>query len=165
MNPLLKDIFSLAAQIVTRANERSLSIGTAESCTGGLIGGAITAISGSSACFKGGITAYDNAVKQGLLSVPTETIETHGAVSEQTAIAMAQGALTALNVDIAMSVTGIAGPSGGSPQKPVGTVWIGIASADSATATLFEFGNLGRNRVRDQACLEALKMLDGRLSP
>ena len=163
MNPLLQDIFAIAAQIVTDANKKSLTIGTAESCTGGLIGGAITAISGSSACFKGGITASDNAVKHALLSVPTETIETYGAVSEQTALAMAQGALTALNVDIALSVTGIAGPSGGSVEKPVGTVWIGLARTASTSATRFDFGDIGRNRVRDQACLEGLKMLHNAL--
>ena len=164
MNPLLKDIFSLAKQIVTLSNDKGLSIGTAESCTGGLIGGAITAIPGSSNCFKGGITAYDNAVKEGLLGVPKETLINHGAVSRQAAEAMASGALKTLGLDIAISVTGIAGPGGGSAEKPVGTVWIGFAAAGNATATLYEFGDIGRNRVRDQACFEGLKMLQSNLS-
>jgi len=89
MNPLLKDIFAEAKQIVELANKSSLKIGTAESCTGGLIGGAITAISGSSACFQGGIIAYDNAIKQSLLSVPLSTLDSYGAVSQQTAAEMA----------------------------------------------------------------------------
>ena len=164
MNPLLKDIFSLAKQIVTLGNERGLLIGTAESCTGGLIGGAITAIPGSSGCFKGGVTAYDNAVKTKLLGVPTDIIETHGAVSSPVAEAMALGALDALGVDIALSITGIAGPGGGSADKPIGTVWMSIAghteNGPHVGSAFYEFGDIGRNRVRDQACREGLKMLN-----
>ena len=143
-------------------------IGTAESCTGGLIGGAITAIPGSSGCFKGGVTAYDNAVKTKLLGVPTDIIETHGAVSSPVAEAMALGALDALGVDIALSITGIAGPGGGSAEKPIGTVWMSIAghtdSAPHVGSALYEFGDIGRNRVRDQACFEALKIIQRHLT-
>lgn len=159
MNPLLKDIFAEAALVVSQANEKNIRIATAESCTGGLIGAAITAISGSSSCFNGGIIAYDNRVKTEYLHVPTDMIEEHGAVSEQVSCAMAKGVLEALNVDLAISVTGIAGPSGGSKDKPVGTVWMGLATKDRVTAQLFEFGDIGRNKVRDYTCYEALKRL------
>ncbi len=159
MNPLLKDIFAEAKIIIELAAEKNLTFATAESCTGGLIGGAITAISGSSAVFKGGITAYDNDVKIDLLRVQKDTLKAHGAVSEATATEMAKGAKDALNVDIALSVTGIAGPGGGGPDKAVGTVWIGLAAKDKTTAKLFNYGDIGRNRVRDHAVLDALKML------
>ena len=167
MNPLLKDIFALAADIVALATKKDLRIGTAESCTGGLIGGAITAVSGSSTPFKGGIIAYDNAVKQKQLGVPAGMIHKYGAVSRHVARAMAEGAVAALGVDIAVSVTGIAGPGGGSEDKPVGTVWIGIARKDgkqiSTKATLFNYGDIGRNKVRDQTVLDALKLLKSSL--
>ena len=160
MNPLLKDIFALCEQIVKAAGEKDLTITTAESCTGGLIGGAITAISGSSAVFKGGIIAYDNQIKTKLLGVPPSTLGKYGAVSEKTAQRMAAGARERMGTDIAVSVTGIAGPGGGSEDKPVGTVWIGIAGKNGATAQLHNFGDIGRNRVRDMTVLEALKLLD-----
>ena len=159
MNPLLKNIFTEAAKIIAAANEKNIRIATAESCTGGLIGAALTAISGSSSCFDGGIIAYSNDVKIKQLNVPADMIETHGAVSETVVCAMAKGARDALGVDLAISVTGIAGPSGGSPQKPVGTVWVGIATKDAVTAQLFKFGDIGRNKVRDHTCLEALKIM------
>ncbi|CAM3773546.1 CinA family protein [Litorimonas haliclonae] len=161
----LKDIFSLASDVVSLATERDLTIATAESCTGGLIGAAITSIPGSSAPFKGGIIAYDNAVKANQLDVPEAIIETHGAVSEEVAEAMAQGVLTALETDLAISVTGIAGPGGGSEEKPIGTVWIGLAQkSQPAKAALFNFGDIGRNKVRDVTCYEALKALKAALS-
>jgi len=159
MNPLLKDIFAEAKSIIALATEKGLTIGTAESCTGGLIGGAITAIPGSSAIFKGGIIAYDNAIKTKLLGVSPSVLGKYGAVSEKTAERMAAGARERLSVDIALSVTGIAGPGGGTEDKPVGTVWMGIATKDGVSATLFEYGDIGRNRVRDQACMDALKVI------
>ena len=163
MNPLLKDIFALAKDIVDIATEKGVRIATAESCTGGLIGGAITAIPGSSTPFKGGITAYDNEIKTKLLGIPPSTLGKHGAVSEKVAERMAAGAVERLGVDIALSVTGIAGPGGGTDEKPVGTVWIGLAKKDgdkiTATATLFNYGDIGRNRVRDMTCLDGMKIL------
>ena len=160
MNPLLKDIFAEAKSIIALASEKGLNIGTAESCTGGLIGGAITALPGSSAVFKGSIVAYDNSIKTKLLGVSPSVIGKYGAVSQKTAERMAAGAIERLGVDIAVSVTGIAGPTGGTEDKPIGTVWMGLATKDSVTATHFAYGDIGRNRVRDQACMDALKALN-----
>lgn len=161
--PTLKDIFTEAASLIKKGSELGLKVGTAESCTGGLIGAAITAIDGSSSVFKGGIIAYDNAVKTDLLGVDADLLRKHGAVSEDVCRAMAIGALQKLHVDIVVSVTGIAGPKGGSKNKPVGTVWMGIAKRvdqDVITdAFLFNFGDMGRNKVRDFTCYEALKAL------
>ena len=159
MNPLLKDIFAEAKTVIALANEKDITIATAESCTGGLIGAAITAIPGSSTAFKGGIIAYDNAIKNKLLNVPVDMLHKYGAVSREVARAMAQGAIEALNVDMAVSVTGIAGPGGGSEDKPVGTVWMGVAIQDTIEAKRFEFGDIGRNKIRDVTCFEALKTL------
>jgi len=164
MNSLLKDIFAEAKSITLLATEKGLTIGTAESCTGGLIGGAITAIPGSSAVFKGGIIAYDNTIKTKLLGVSPSVLGKYGAVSEKTAERMAAGAVERLGVDIALSVTGIAGPGGGSEDKPVGTVWMGIATKDGVSATHFAYGDIGRNRVRDQTCMDALKALTKELN-
>lgn len=156
--PSLKDIFALSAEIITLATEKGLRLATAESCTGGLIGAAITSIAGSSTPFKGGIIAYDNAVKISHLDVLEADLISHGAVSKVVARQMAQGALDRLKVDIAVSVTGIAGPGGGSPEKPVGTVWMGVAQKGKPTfAMRHDFGEIGRNKVRDVTCFEALK--------
>lgn len=165
MNPLLKDVFAQARLLIDLAAQKQLKIGTAESCTGGLVGAALTAIPGASQVFMGGIIAYDNDIKMRCLGVPGDALETHGAVSESVACAMAEGALKALRLDAAVSITGIAGPGGGSPEKPVGTVWIGaaikISGAENviAKARLYEFGDIGRNKIRDHSCLEALKYL------
>jgi len=157
----LKDIFSEAQKIITLASDKKITIATAESCTGGLIGAAITAIPGSSTPFKGGIIAYDNKIKHKLLNVPPGMIHKYGAVSREVACGMAMGAIEALNVDMAVSVTGIAGPGGGSEDKPVGTVWMGLAIKNDgkidATAKRHNFGDIGRNKVRDITCYEALK--------
>lgn len=117
----------LAAVVLEQARTRGLRLGTAESCTGGLLGGRLTEIPGSSEVYSGGVVAYSNELKTALLDVPARLIETHGAVSEEVALAMAEGARARLKVDLAASVTGIAGPGGGSAAKPVGTVWIGLA--------------------------------------
>ena len=120
-----------AEKLVERLGKLGKTCGTAESCTGGGIGSAITAIPGSSKIFMGGIISYDNSVKQGVLGVSPETLATVGAVSPETAEQMALGARKLLKVDYAVSVTGIAGPGGGSTEKPVGLVWFGIATPDS----------------------------------
>ncbi len=167
-HPTLKDIIAEARNIVELATKKKLTIATAESCTGGLIGAAITSIPGSSTPFKGGIIAYDNAAKNKFLKVPPGMIHKYGAVSRHVARTMAKGAIEALNVDIAVSVTGIAGPGGGTKDKPIGTVWIGIAWREGdnieATAELHRFGDIGRNKVRDRACYEALKALNKSLN-
>ena len=116
-----------AARVLVLLEARGLTLGVAESCTGGLVGHALTNIPGSSAHFWGGIIAYSNAVKRDLVYVPEELLIAHGAVSRPVAIAMAQGVRRALGVDVGLSVTGIAGPTGGTPEKPVGTVHIAVA--------------------------------------
>lgn len=157
--PTLKDIFALSAELIALANAQKMTIGTAESCTGGLIGAAITAIPGSSSIFKGGIISYANDVKIQQLNVPAELIENHGAVSQGVAEAMAKNARNILNVDIAVSVTGVAGPGGGSIEKPVGMVWMGLATQGGTKAVCHQFGEIGRNKVRDVTCYEALKAI------
>lgn len=121
--PLMEHICALEAELC----RRGLRCAVAESCTGGLLGAALTAVPGASACVAGGIIAYANAVKVALLGVDPATLEAEGAVSEAVVRQMATGACRALGVEAAMSVSGIAGPDGGSTQKPVGTVWFGIA--------------------------------------
>ncbi|TVR19474.1 MAG: CinA family protein [Anaerolineaceae bacterium] len=120
----------LAAMLGEALRERGATIGTAESCTGGLIASTITDTAGSSAYMRGGVVAYDNDVKMRVLGVPEQTLIAHGAVSEQTAAAMARGVRALLTVDYALSVTGIAGPGGGTASKPVGLTYIGLAGAD-----------------------------------
>ena len=117
-----------AEKLVERLGELGRTCGTAESCTGGGIGSAITAVPGSSAVFMGGVISYDNSVKQGVLGVSPGTLAAVGAVSPETAEQMAVGARRLLKVDYAVSVTGIAGPGGGSAEKPVGLVWFGVAT-------------------------------------
>lgn len=156
---LLAEIFALSAEVIAAALDRNITIATAESCTGGLIGAAITASPGSSSVFHGGIIAYHNSVKINQLAVEQGQLDAYGAVSEVVAKQMAKGALERLNVDLAVSVTGIAGPGGGSIEKPVGTVWIGLATVENVSAQLYNFPNLSRNNVRDETCLAALETL------
>jgi nicotinamide-nucleotide amidase len=122
--------------------ERGISVGFAESCTGGLIGHRLTNVPGSSAYFRGAIAAYANDVKEGLLGVPRASLERAGAVSEEVAAAMAEGARGALGVDVAVATTGVAGPDGGTPEKPVGTVCIGLAAATGTVTRRYQlWGN------------------------
>ena len=157
-------LINLALLVSDDARQKRLRLCTAESCTGGLLAGLFTELAGSSAVFERGFVTYSNASKQEVLNVPGDMMADYGAVSEATARAMAEGALEACRANIAIAITGIAGPGGGSAEKPVGSVWIGFAAAGNATATLYEFGDIGRNRVRDQACFEGLKMLQSNLS-
>lgn len=119
---------TLEEQLGALLDEKNLTLAAAESCTGGLVSHRMTNIAGSSSYFLGGIVAYCNAAKTALLAVRPETLRQHGAVSEATAREMARGACAALGADMAFSITGIAGPGGGSPEKPVGLTWIGICS-------------------------------------
>ena len=147
-----------AEKLVKRLAELGRTCGTAESCTGGGIGSAITSVAGSSAVFMGGIISYDNSVKQNVLGVSPETLATVGAVSPETAEQMAVGVRKLLKVDYAVSVTGIAGPGGGSAEKPVGLVWFGIATpAGVKTEKQIFPGN--RAEVRTATVEHALSLL------
>lgn len=138
-------------------------IAVAESCTGGLVSAALTAIAGSSAVFEAGYVTYSNEAKMDMLQVDSNILETFGAVSIATAWGMAQGALTRSNADAAVAITGIAGPDGGSDQKPVGTVVFARAlrgaDPEDVIADTRQFGNIGRGAIRLQAALVALELL------
>jgi nicotinamide-nucleotide amidase len=129
---------SMEKEVGRLLRERGLTVGCAESCTGGLVGHRITDVPGSSTYFRGGVVAYDNAVKESVLGVPRALLERHGAVSDEVAAAMAAGARRALGVDVAVATTGIAGPDGGTAEKPVGTVCIGLAATDGATSRRYQ---------------------------
>ncbi len=147
-----------AEKLVKVLTEKKMTCATAESCTGGGVGYAITAVSGSSAVFWGGIVSYDNSVKHGVLGVPEEVLATKGAVSPECAAAMADGARRRLNTDLAVSITGIAGPGGGSVEKPVGLVWFGLSSkAGTVTEKKVFLGD--REAVRAAAIEHALQLL------
>lgn len=150
--------------LITLARQRGAMIATAESCTGGLIAGAITDIPGSSDVFDRGFVTYSNAAKSDMLGVDPDTIETFGAVSEEVARAMANGALQRSEATIAVSVTGIAGP-GGSDHKPEGRVCFGLAQNghDTHTETV-EFGAIGRPEVRRATVAHALSLIADALS-
>ena len=147
-----------AEELVQVLTEKKLTCATAESCTGGGVGFAITGVSGSSAVFWGGVISYDNSVKHGVLGVPEEVLATKGAVSSECAAAMAEGARRLLKTDLAVSLTGIAGPGGGSEEKPVGLVWFGLASAPGVTTEKKVFSG-GREAVRAAAIEHALRLL------
>jgi nicotinamide-nucleotide amidase len=150
----------LAALVFAHASEAKLAIAFAESCTGGLIAGALTEIPGSSEVFERGFVVYSNRAKTEMLGVPPELIARHGAVSEEVARAMAQGALTHSAAKIAVSCTGIAGPAGGTPDKPVGLVHLAAAREGQTTLHLeCRFGDIGRAAVRMRSVEEALKLL------
>lgn len=146
-------------KLVTMLQACSLKCATAESCTGGGIGYAITSVAGSSEVYNGGVISYSNAAKHALLGVRDETLERFGAVSSQTAEEMARGAKDALKSDMAVSVTGIAGPGGGTDEKPVGLVWFGLATADGKVRSEKALFSGDRAAVRKAAILHALGML------
>jgi len=139
---------------------REVRVATAESCTGGLVAAALTAIAGSSDVFECGFVTYSNEAKQRLLGVPAAILLRHGAVSAEAAAAMAKGALKRSSADFAVSITGIAGPAGGSKEKPVGLVHFAAARRDGKVlARRRLFGNIGRRRVRERSVAEALALL------
>lgn len=140
---------------------RGQTIVTAESCTGGLICGALTDVPGSSEAVFGGYVTYDNRAKIEMIGVPAELIEKHGAVSEQVARAMAEGALRTAGVDMAIAVTGVAGPGGGSESKPVGLVHFACATAAGTSVQERRFGDLGRHAIREASVEAALSMVLG----
>ncbi|MEZ5767473.1 MAG: CinA family protein [Paracoccaceae bacterium] len=146
------------AEILALCRAKGLKVATAESCTGGMVGAALTDIAGSSDVYERGVITYSNAAKQALIGVRAETLDAFGAVSEEVAAEMAAGLLAAAPVDIAVSVTGIAGP-GGSEHKPEGRVCFGLATRDGVATETVEFGALGRAGVRAAATAHALGLI------
>ncbi len=144
-------------------SKSSLSIAVAESCTGGLLGHLITNVPGSSVYFNGGVIAYSNEVKVKILGVSAHTLDSYGAVSRETVLEMARGARTTLNADIGLSISGIAGPDGGTDDKPVGTVWFGISDENMDDAEVYLFSG-DRQKIKEQAAQTAMQMAISYLS-
>ena len=157
---MLSDGTLLEAEALLEAcRSRGIMLATAESCTGGLIAAALTAIAGSSDVVDRGFVTYSNEAKHQMIGVPMPLIETHGAVSEQVAAAMADGALARSRAAIAVAVTGVAGPSGGSADKPVGLVWFGLARADTPAITERQVFPGDRTAIRAATVDHAFKMI------
>jgi len=154
----------LEALIVKLLAERGKTLSTAESCTGGLIASMITNMPGASAVYRGSVVAYNNSVKERQLGVKPETLERFGAVSEETARELAEGAIEQLGTDFALSVTGIAGPGGGTPEKPVGTIWVALAEPGAKTIARKLQLDYGRTANRERAAQAGLEMLRRRLA-
>lgn len=157
------EISRLRSQLSDALLQRRQKVCTAESCTGGLIAKTFTDLAGSSDWFDRGFVTYSNAAKHEMLGVPASLIEDYGAVSEPVANAMASGALRRSEADYAIAVTGVAGPGGGSEEKPVGTVWIAVASADHLEAQCHRFDG-DRAAVREATLVAGLEMLIERVS-
>lgn len=148
---------SLAPQVVRQFTEKGMTLGTAESLTAGLIAATVADVSGASAVLMGGIVSYDPRVKHEVLGVSQEVIDTVGVVSEACALQMADGARKLLKVDVALSATGVAGPTGGTAENPVGTVWLGVSTAEGTIARRFQFDG-DRQSVRRQTVETALRL-------
>ncbi len=172
LNNLTEGLYTLAGQYIVGEDcetldelvhktliEKGLTLATAESCTGGNIARLLTAQAGASAYFKGGVVAYSNEVKENALGVKHSTLETHGAVSEETVREMVEGVRERLGADLAIATTGIAGPDGGTKEKPVGTVWIAVANATHTEAKLLQFGANRRQQNIDRSTNQAFAML------
>jgi nicotinamide-nucleotide amidase len=154
------DARALSRSLLDLCRMRKLTIATAESCTGGLVAGALTDIPGSSDVIDRGFVTYSNEAKRAMLGVKATTLATFGAVSKETATAMAIGALEKAGVDLAVSITGIAGPGGATPGKPVGLVHFAVAARDGRIIHReCRFGAIGRTTVRQRSVVEALRML------
>jgi PncC family amidohydrolase len=156
---------TIETQIGKLLRQRKLKLAVAESCTGGLIGHHITNVPGSSEYFTGGVIAYAYEAKVSLLDVSWDTLQTYGTVSRETVLEMAAGACRSLEADIAISVSGIAGPGGGLPNKPVGTVWVGLAAPDGKWARIFCFkGDREQNKSAssEAALVMLLEYLQGK---
>jgi len=157
-------ISKLSEQVIKLAIKQGKSLGTAESCTGGWVSQALTSIPGSSEAFLGGFATYSNDVKINVLGIPSDIVNFYGAVSEPTASAMAMQARDLLGVDIAVSITGIAGPGGGTEDKPVGTVYFGLAAGGKPKVFLQQFEDIGREAVRSNSVLFALGLIEDALT-
>lgn len=153
-----EDMESLPEVVAYKMKQMGASLATAESCTGGTIASKLTALSGASEYFRGGVVAYSNDVKECALGVKHDTLTAHGAVSEETAREMAEGVRKRLGADFAIATTGIAGPTGGTAEKPVGTVWIAVASEKETVAVCKQFGS-DRLRTIERTCNEAYSLL------
>ena len=153
----------LASAVIAAATERGVLIATAESCTGGLAAGALTAIAGSSAVVDRGFVTYSNEAKHEMLGVPMALIAAHGAVSEPVARAMSEGAVAHSRATLAVSITGIAGPGGGSADKPVGLVHFAATDGAETVHEAHRFGDIGRDEVRLASVEVALTLLLARL--
>ena len=152
-------MLNICTELVQALLERGLTISTAESCTGGLVAKSITDVSGASSVFWGGVVSYDNSVKMGVLGVLESTLASHGAVSYETAREMALGVRQALKTDIGISTTGIAGPGGGTKEKPVGTVFVGISYKDTTESFLLKIdSSLTRDEIRHTAASELISL-------
>lgn len=158
-----RDILSASDALLRRCRSAGLKVATVESCTGGLLAGALTSIAGSSDVVERGLVTYTNEAKTELASVPARLLEAHGAVSEEVACAMAEGGLANSRADIAVGVTGVAGPGGGSPEKPVGRVHIAAARRGRTTLHRSYLFAGDRTAVREASVLAAMDML-GRLA-
>lgn len=158
------ELGQLAEAVIEGYGAAGLKIATAESCTGGLIAALLTSVAGSSSVFERGFVTYSNEAKTEAIGVPADLIAKHGAVSDPVARAMAEGVLRFSRADVAVSVTGIAGPGGGSAQKPVGLVFVGLATRidDSCEVREFRFGQSGRDDVRNRTAGAALELLCSR---
>lgn len=148
---------SLAPQVVRQFTEKGMTLGTAESLTAGLIAATVADVSGASAVLMGGVVSYDPRVKHEVLGVSQEVIDTVGVVSKACALQMADGARKLLKVDVALSATGVAGPTGGTAENPVGTVWLGVSTAEGTITRRFQFDG-DRQNVRRQTVETALRL-------
>lgn len=153
------ETLELARKVNTRLLIAKHMMVTAESCTGGLVAGALTSVAGSSAILYGGFVTYANAAKTEMIGVPDDLIALHGAVSEEVARAMAEGARRTARVDLAIAITGVAGPGGGSEKKPIGLVHFGLATANDTIHRVERFGDLGRDQIRQESVKVALEMV------
>lgn len=156
-------LLDLAQEVLTKAKAKGWTLATAESCTGGLVAATLTEVPGSSAAVDRGFVTYANQAKQDLLGVTPSTLVDHGAVSEPTAAQMAEGARLRASVTLAVSITGVAGPGGGTPQKPVGTVCFGLSVEGRPVFTQTRLFNGDRTAIRLQAAEHALTLLLGAL--
>lgn len=162
----MDEITAAALAVLKACRARGWTLATAESCTGGLVAGALTEIAGSSDVVDRGFVTYSNKAKQQMLGVPAATLRDYGAVSRQTAEAMARGALQKAKVDVVVAITGIAGPGGGSPDKPVGLVHFAALTRDGTSMHAAKrYGDIGRSQVREKSVRQALAMLQELAQP
>ncbi len=160
----VEEVTALAEALVREASERQITISTAESCTGGMIAAFITTVAGSSEVFLGGVVSYSNDLKMKVLGVSGDTLKTHGAVSEETALEMVRGVRELTGATLSVSVTGIAGPGGGSKEKPVGLVFIALKGPEGFEQVVRRWFSGDRMQVRVETTKEAIRLLKSRIT-